>query len=85
MYELAEQKGNYFCNINDGGDTITLDGFHLTLLEPLRRWRINFNGMLRYYSEEVVQLLLETILYRIIFSFLDHCNILCIINSYCEF
>ena len=53
MYELAEQKGNYFCNINDVGDTITLAGFHLTLLEPLRRWRINFNGMLRYYSNSI--------------------------------
>lgn len=41
-----EIQGNYMAE-KSGKDSFKAGGFHIMLLEPLRRWRILFNGMLR--------------------------------------
>ena len=49
MFELAEKITIQPISKIEKG-ILEVAGFHLTILEPLRRWRILFNGMLRYYS-----------------------------------
>ena len=50
IFELAEEIAFHRISKIDKG-ILEVAGFHLTILEPLRRWRVLFNGMLRYYSK----------------------------------
>ena len=46
MFELAEKLTSYRISKMDK-NILEVAGFHLTVLEPLRRWRVLFNGILR--------------------------------------
>jgi len=48
-FNIDEIDGSPFVDVEKSGDNqFVAAGIHLTVLEPMRRWRILFNGMLKY-------------------------------------
>lgn len=55
LYGLPDENSKIFDTENCTDDSFKVSGFHLTALEPLRRWRILFNGILKNHSSQEFQ------------------------------
>lgn len=55
LYQLPNEKSDIYDTEKCERDTFKVAGFTLTVLEPLRRWRVLFNGILRNNSSQEMQ------------------------------